>query len=144
MDLSKITSSKTFKVAAWIALPTLLVAGFYGYKLIKKKIDEKKAEKERTLADLKKTEMQEKYKEIKSVDDFLEAVKYLDETNQYGYDFTQFDKKKLEIEKIPFDKLKRLYELAKKGQVAVASSNDTGRTNKEDEEFLDLIHLIFP
>ena len=88
---------------------------------------------------------QERYKKINSVDEFLEGVKYLDETNQYGYDFTQFDKKKIELEKMPLDKLKRLYELAKKGHTSVAASTTkSGRTQKEDEEFLELIHIIFP
>lgn len=137
MDYSKIVNSKTFKVAAWIVLPTILVAGFYGYKYIKNKVDTSKKSEE-----LKK--MQEKYKEINSVDDFIEGVKYLDETSQYGYDFTQFGKKKIELEKMPFDKLKRLYELAKKGQTSVSETINSGRTNKEDEEFLELIHTIFP
>jgi hypothetical protein len=137
MDYSKIVNSKTFKVAAWIVLPTILVAGFYGFKYIKDKSNTKKKSEE-----LKK--MQEKYKEINSVDDFIEGVKYLDETSQYGYDFTQFGKKKIELEKMPFDKLKRLYELAKKGQTSVSETINSGRTNKEDEEFLELIHTIFP
>lgn len=137
MDYSKIVNSKTFKVAAWIALPTILVAGFYGYKYIKNKVDTSKKSEE-----LKK--MQEKYNEINSVDEFIEGVKYLDETSQYGYDFTQFDKKKIELDKMPLDKLKRLYELAKKGQTSVSKTINSGRTNKEDEEFLGLIHTIFP
>jgi len=138
MDYSKIVNSKTFKVAAWIALPTILVAGFYGYKYIKNKVGSNKKSEE-----LKK--MQEKYKEINSVDEFIDGVKYLDETSQYGYDFNQFGKKKIELEKMPLDKLKRLYELAKKGHTSVAASTvKSGRTQKEDEEFLELIHIIFP
>jgi hypothetical protein len=137
MDYSKIVNSKTFKVAVWVVLPTILVAGFYGYKYIKNKVDTSKKSEE-----LKK--MQEKYKEINSVDEFIEGVKYLDETSQYGYDFTQFDKKKIELDKMPLDKLKRLYELAKKGQTSVSKTINSGRTNKEDEEFLELIHTIFP
>ena len=137
MDYSKIVNSKTFKVAAWIVLPTILVAGFYGYKYIKNKVDTSKKSEE-----LKKN--QERYKKINSVDEFLEGVKYLDETNQYGYDFTQFDKKKIELEKMPLDKLKRLYDLAKKGQTSISKTINSGRTNKEDEEFLELIHIIFP
>jgi hypothetical protein len=138
MDYSKIVNSKTFKVAAWIVLPTILVAGFYGFKYIKNKVDTNKKSEE-----FKKN--QERYKKINSVDEFLEGVKYLDETNQYGYDFNQFDKKKIELEKMPLDKLKRLYELAKKGHTSVAASTTkSGRTQKEDEEFLELIHIIFP
>ena len=113
MDYSKIVNSKTFKVAAWIVLPTILVAGFYGYKYIKNKVDTSKKSEE-----LKKN--QERYKKINSVDEFLEGVKYLDETNQYGYD------------------------LAKKGQTSISKTINSGRTNKEDEEFLELIHIIFP
>jgi hypothetical protein len=128
MDLSKIVNSKTFKVAAIIALPTVLVAGFYGYKYFKNKADERK--KTQQLID-----MQKKYSEIKTVDDFIEGAKYLNETSQYGYDFTKLNVRKEAIEKIPFDKLKRLYELAKKGMA---------RGDNENEEFLQLVHLIYP
>jgi hypothetical protein len=143
MDYSKILNSKTFKVAAWIALPTILVAGFYGYKYIKNKVDSNKKSEE-----LKK--MQEKYKEINSVDEFIEGVKYLDKPYQYGYDFNELYKKKIELEKMSLDKLKRLYELAKKGFWNYNNPSDTsvaaskGRTEKEDEEFLELIHIIYP
>jgi hypothetical protein len=61
--------------------------------------------------------------------------KYLNETSQYGYDFTKLNVRKEAIEKIPFDKLKRLYELAKKGMA---------RGDNENEEFLQLVHLIYP
>lgn len=138
MDLSK-----NFKVAAWIVLPVILVAGFYGYKYIQNKKEEAENLKN---AELKKT-MQQKYSEIKSVDDFLEGVKYLDETTQYGYDFTKLYQKKDELEKMPFDKLKRLYDLAKKGEVGL---NANSRTPEEDEEFLGLInvarrqYLVYP
>ncbi len=134
---------KNFKVVSWIVLPVILVAGFYGYKYIKNK---KEAEKLKKDSELKKT-MQQKYSEIKSVDDFLEGVKYLDETTQYGYDFTKLYQKKDELDKMPFDKLKRLYDLAKKGQVGL---NANSRTAKEDEEFLELInvarrqYLVYP
>jgi type III secretory pathway component EscS len=37
MDLSKIKDSKALKVVLIIALPTLLVASYYGYKFVKKK-----------------------------------------------------------------------------------------------------------
>ena len=129
MDLSK-----NFKIAAWIVLPAILV-GFYGYKYIKNKKEE--AENLKKDSELKKT-MQQKYSEIKSVDDFLEGVKYLDETTQYGYDFTKLYQKKDELDKMPFDKLKRLYDLAKKGEVGL---NENSRTAKEDEEFLELINI---
>lgn len=136
--------SKNFKIAAWIVLPAILVAGFYRYKYIQNKKAE--AEKLKKDSELKKI-MQEKYSEIKSVDDFLEGVKYLDETTQYGYDFTKLYQKKDELDKMPFDKLKRLYDLAKKGQVGL---NAKSRTAKEDEEFLELInvarrqYLVYP
>ena len=116
MDLSK-----NFKVATLIVLPVILVAGFYGYKYIQNKKALKKI-------------MQEKYREINSVDDFLEGVKYLDKTTQNGYDFTKLFQNKDELEKMSFRKLKRLYDLAKKGQV--------GRTPEEDEEFLALMNIV--
>ena len=47
MDFSKIKDSKVLKWTLIIALPTVLVAGYYGYKYLKdKKLD--KGEKEKT------------------------------------------------------------------------------------------------
>ena len=69
MDFSKLKNSKILKITAIIALPTILVASYYGYKYIKRKSDEKK--------------IRDKYKTINSVDEFLKAIKYLnkDESN---------------------------------------------------------------
>lgn len=128
---------KTGKVALIIFIPTILVLIFFLGTWLYKKYK---------FAELKKT-MQLKYSEIKSVDDFLEAVKYLDETTQFGYDFTKLYNKKVELDKMPFDKLQRLYELAKKGSVGL---NANSRTIAEDEEFMNLInvtrrqYLVYP
>ena len=135
MELSKITNSKAFKIAAIIALPTILVAGFYGYKFIKKKIDEKKSEKEKTLAELEREKMQEKYKNINSIDEFLEGVKYLKYTDIFGYDLLLLKNKREELEKMGIDNLKKLYELSMKSP---------NWSQSEMEEFLNLIHLIYP
>lgn len=127
---------KTGKVALIIFIPTILVLIFFLGTWLYKKYK---------FAELKK--MQLKYSEIKSVDDFLEGVKYLDETTQFGYDFTKLYNKKVELEQMPFDKLQRLYELAKKGSVGL---NPNSRTIAEDNEFMNLInvtrrqYLVYP
>lgn len=41
IDLNKIKNSKALKIALAIALPTIIVAGYLGYKYIKKRKDEK-------------------------------------------------------------------------------------------------------
>lgn len=135
MELSKITNSKTFKIAAIIALPTILVASFYGYKFVKKKIEEKKLEKAKTLAELEREKMQEKYKNINSIDEFLEGVKYLKSTDIFGYDLLLLKNKRNELEKMGMDNLKKLYEVSMKSPKW---------SQAEMEEFLNLIHLIYP
>ena len=41
IDFNKIKNSKALKIALAIALPTIIVAGYLGYKYIKKRKDEK-------------------------------------------------------------------------------------------------------
>ena len=49
MDFSKIKDNKILKWTLIIALPTVLVAGYYGYKYLKdKKLDKGEGEKEKT------------------------------------------------------------------------------------------------
>lgn len=127
MNYAKITGNKYFKIAAVIILPTILVAGYYGGKFLKDKYQKKKID-----AELEK--MKDKYAEINSVEDFLEGVKYLENTNEAGYNLLLLHNKQEELKKMGMDNLKKFYELSK-----ISKKND-----KEYEEWLDLIHMIYP
>ena len=96
MDFSKLKNSKILKITAIIALPTILVASYYGYKYIKRKSDEKK--------------IRNKYKTINSVNsvaEFLEAINYLgkDESIHLGYDIKLLKDKKEALDKLEIDKV---------------------------------------
>ena len=123
MDFSKFKNSKILKITAIIALPTILVASYYGYKYIKRKSDEKK--------------IRDKYKTINSVDEFLEAIKYLnkDESIHLGYDMKLLNDKKEALDKLEIDKVKRLYELIKISTIK--------QTPAEQDELLGIIKLIY-
>jgi len=123
MDFSKLKNSKILKITAIIALPTILVASYYGYKYIKRKSDEKK--------------IRDKYKTINSVGEFLEAIKYLnkDESIHLGYDMKLLNDKKEALDKLEIDKVKRLYELIKISTIK--------QTPAEQDELLGIIKLIY-
>jgi len=123
MDFSKFKNSKILKITAIIALPTILVASYYGYKYIKRKSDEKK--------------IRDKYKTINSVGEFLEAIKYLnkDESIHLGYDMKLLKDKKEALDKLEIDKVKRLYELIKIPTIK--------QTPAEQDELLGIIKLIY-
>jgi len=123
MDFSKFKNSKILKITAIIALPTILVASYYGYKYIKRKSDEKK--------------IRNKYKTINSVAEFLEAIKYLnkDESIHLGYDMKLLKDKKEALDKLEIDKVKRLYELIKISTIK--------QTPAEQDELLGIIKLIY-
>ena len=126
MDFSKLKNSKILKITAIIALPTILVASYYGYKYIKRKSDEKK--------------IRNKYKTINSVNsvaEFLEAINYLgkDESIHLGYDIKLLKDKKEALDKLEIDKVKRLYELIKISTIK--------QTPAEQDELLGIIKLIY-
>lgn len=123
MDFSKLKNSKILKITAIIALPTILVASYYGYKYIKRKSDEKK--------------IRNKYKTINSVDEFLEAINYFgkDESIHLGYDIKLLKDKKEALDKLEIDKVKRLYELIKISTIK--------QTPAEQDELLGIIKLIY-
>ena len=126
MDFSKLKNSKILKITAIIALPTILVASYYGYKYINRKSDEKK--------------IRNKYKTINSVnsvDEFLEAINYLgkDESIHLGYDIKLLKDKKEALDKLEIDKVKRLYELIKISTIK--------QTPAEQDELLGIIKLIY-
>lgn len=106
MDFSKLKNNKTLQIALIIAVPTVIVAGYFGYKFIKRKIDERNEDKFIL-------EMREKYKNISNVNDFIEGVKYLKQSNQFGYDFKKLDKYKDYLSSIDFEEIKEIYELLK-------------------------------
>jgi hypothetical protein len=128
MDLSKITNNKFLKITAIIALPTVLVAGYYGYKYFKQKHDDKKLSNE--LA-----KMREKYKEVNSVDELIEGIKYVRNPIQFGYDLSKIGTQKDTLDKMNFDDLKKFYELAKLGVKE--------KTESENLDFLDYAREIF-
>lgn len=140
IDFSKIKNNKTLQVIAILAVPTALVVAYFGYKYIKKKSDEKK-EKGKADAltkqhDAEKLACREKYKDINSVDDFIEGVKCVEQPSQFGYDFTIIGKQRKNLEKMGMDKLRKLYELVK--------IETRQQTPKQQEEFLDLMHEVYP
>lgn len=140
IDFSKIKNNKTLQVIAILAVPTALVVAYFGYKYIKKKSDEKK-EKEKADAltkqhDAEMLACREKYKDINTVDDFIEGVKCAEHTSHFGYDFTIIGKQRKNLEKMGMDKLRKLYELVK--------IETRQQTPKQQEEFLDLMHEVYP
>lgn len=106
MEFNKLKNNKLLQIAAIIALPTVLVAGYFGYKYIKRKRDEKK-ESQFIL------DMREKYKNINNVDDFVQGVKYVSQPVQFGYDFNLIENKKDKLTEIDFEELKNIYDLLK-------------------------------
>lgn len=124
MDFSKLKNSKILKITAIIALPTILVASYYGYKYIKRKSDEKKIRNK-------------SINSVNSVAEFLEAINYLgkDESIHLGYDIKLLKDKKEALDKLEIDKVKRLYELIKISTIK--------QTPAEQDELLGIIKLIY-
>lgn len=128
MDLSKLKNNKAFQIAMIIALPTALVGAYYGYKYLKRKSDEKRLKNH-------VDEMQSKYEKINSINEFLEGIKYVDEKEQFGYNFDKLQQKRADLEKLPLDKLKRLYVLM---QIPAEI-----KTKSQKEEFIKLIQPFY-
>jgi hypothetical protein len=103
MDFSKIKDSKALKVVLIIALPTVLVASYYGYKFVKKKFFDEKLEIEKRKFNAEK---RKEYGDINSVDDFINAVKYVDFENNFGYNLDKLETKKEYLKNIHLNKLK--------------------------------------
>jgi hypothetical protein len=107
MDFSKIKNNKAIQIGLIIIVPTVIVAGYFGYKFVKRKIDERK-ESQFVL------DMREKYKNINNVDDFIEGIKYVKQPIQYGYDLKLFQNLKEKLNDFDFEEIKDIYELIKK------------------------------
>jgi hypothetical protein len=136
MDFSKIKDSKALKVALIIAVPTVLVASYYGYKFVKKKFfTDENSEIERLNAIKKKlnAEKRKNYEDIKSVDDFINAVKYIDINAPYGYPLDKLEDRKEYLESIDFEKLKHIKSILYK------EKND----DKETEELLSFLQGLY-
>lgn len=136
MDFSKIKDNKALKVALIIAVPTVLVASYYGYKFVKKKFfTDENSEIERLNAIKKKlnAEKRKNYEDIKSVDDFINAVKYIDINAPYGYPLDKLEDKKEYLESIDFEKLKHIKSILYK------EKND----DKETEELLSFLQGLY-
>lgn len=138
-DFSKIKNNRVLQVIAILAVPTVIVGVYYGYVYLKKRSDEKKAELR--LAELSKPQAgadmvayRNSHKEINTVDDFIAGVQYAEHRLQFGYNVTQLSEHKPLLEKMGMVKLKRLYDLI----------NIAEKTNAQDEEFLNLMHEIYP
>lgn len=136
MDFSKIKDSKALKVALIIAVPTVLVASYYGYKFVKKKFfTNENSEIEKLNAEKRKfnAEKRKNYEDIKSVDDFINAVKYIDITSPFGYPLDKLETKKQYLESIDFEKLKNIKSILYK------EKND----EKETEELLSFLQELY-
>ena len=140
-------------IAIIVLVPSVLVGAYYGYKFVKKKIDDKKNkndankstsgtdtatpnvdEKNETAQQKEADAMRKKYENINSVDDFIIGAKYIVNPKQYTYDFTQAAKDKDEFNKLGMDKLKSFYELIK---LTIDS-----RTPQQNQDVLDIIHKV--
>ena len=128
INFKNLKNNRAIQIAAIIAVPTVLVAGYFGYKYIKKKMDEKNESKFIL-------EMREKYKNINSIDDFLEGIKYVTQPVQYGYDFKLIGKKKDKLTSFSFDELKDIYELLKKTL--------TERSEEENQKVMTFLQKIY-
>lgn len=105
--LDKIKNNKVLQITAIIALPTVLVAGYFGYKYFKRRAEEKKISKFLL-------EMREKYKNVNNIDEFVEGVKYVEQPIQFGYDLKLLENKKDLLSNYDFEKIKEYYEIIKK------------------------------
>ena len=132
MDFSKIKNSKIVKWTLIIGLPTVLVAGYYGYKYLKnrnKSIDElEKDVKEKNKYNAK---MRGKFKDIKTVDDFIKGVKYLENDAPFGYSLGDLESKKTYLMSVNFNDVKEMYRLL-----------NNGLANNSEEENMILIKFL--
>ena len=104
-------------------------AAVSSYRL-KKKEEEALSENQKFI-----NSMREKYKEINSLNEFHEGVKYVEYPTPFGYDLRLLKQIENLSELITLDELKIVYETAKNG---LAKNNEEKNTN-----FLKLMHNIF-
>ncbi len=104
-------------------------AAVSSYRL-KKKEEEALSENQKFI-----NSMREKYKEINSLNEFHEGVKYVEYPTPFGYDLRLLKQIENLSELITLDELKIIYETAKNG---LAKNNEEENTN-----FLKLMNNIF-
>lgn len=120
-------------VAFIVLVPSVIVGGYYGFKYIKKKYDDKKS---LTESEKLANEMRDKFKDVNTYDEFFEAVGYQPSHYMAGYELADL-KKVSNIEKIlTLEEIKFIYELAKLEPSKIPE-------DKQDE-FLKLIHKVYP
>lgn len=90
-----------------IVISVLGVAGFYIYDYIKRKIAEKKERELFSAAEEADAQMRDKFVDIKSPDDFIQAVKYTRYKSPWGYNVSNLDGKKAIIEKYSLSDLNK-------------------------------------
>lgn len=121
-------------IAFIVFVPSVIVGGYYGYKFIKNKYFNKEGVLPSKEVSAETLAMREKYKDIKSFDDFFNGVIHQPNKNIYGYDLIQM-KKVNNLENIlTFDELKQIYEFSK---IEILN-------NEQMVKFLDLIHKVYP
>lgn len=116
------------KIAFIVFVPSVIVGSYYGYKFIKKKLDDKKLD---TLTQ----QMRDKYTEITSFEDFYAGVPYQPSGKYMGYELAKLKDVKDIDKKITLDELKTIYEISK---------SEAGKINDEKgEEFLKILHKVY-
>jgi len=105
--------SKSKGILIFGGLIVVSVAGYFIYnsyknspKVIEKEIKAKKDFNAR---------MRGQYKDIKTVDDFINSVKYVDNSAPFGYNVDSLESKKAYLSTIPINDLKNMYALLNNG-----------------------------
>ena len=98
-----------------IVISVLGVAGFYIYDYIKRKIAEKKERELFSAAEEADAQMRDKFVDIKSPDDFIQAVKYARYKSPWGYDVSNLENKKAIIEKYSLSELNKFKNIIYEG-----------------------------
>jgi NDP-sugar pyrophosphorylase family protein len=98
-----------------IVISVLGVAGFYIYDYIKRKIAEKKERELFSAAEEADAQMRDKFVDIKSPDDFIQAVKYTRYKSPWGYDVSNLESKKAIIEKYSLSELNKFKNIIYEG-----------------------------
>jgi len=98
-----------------IVISVLGVAGFYIYDYIKRKIAERKERELFSAAEEADAQMRDKFAEIKSPDDFIQAVKYTRHKSPWGYDVSNLESKKAIIEKYSLSELNKFKNIIYEG-----------------------------
>jgi len=115
-------------IAFIVFVPSVIVGSYYGYKFIKKKLDDKKL-------DALTKQMRDKYTEINSFEDFYAGVPYQPSGKYMGYELVKLKDVKDIDKKITLDELKYIYETSK---------IEAGKiTDEQGTKFLDLMHKIY-